>query len=199
MNQKLLWVWLGILIFTASSVYSSSELSQNTIKLQHEITTKKGSFASAVELFTHLNIYYTELHSDHISFELENSSQLGSGVIVINEEQSGPQHIIHNYVVNPFIIDSETKKIYVVLTSENSEVTTLGFSKMNVKTTVTFELFPTSEGNFKVKSEITIQFRSGWDLFLAKLVRTRSIWQKHLEEELLGGARIVERLHEKNI
>jgi len=36
-------------------------------------------------------------------------------------------------------------------------------------------------------------------LFLANLVGTHSIWQKHLEEELLGGARIVEQLHEKKI
>ena len=51
------------------------------------IIAKKGSFKDAVQLFNHLDIYYSKLHKDHISFELNNASQLKQGGIITNEEK----------------------------------------------------------------------------------------------------------------
>jgi hypothetical protein len=177
-------------LFANVSVYAK-DVSPYILMMEHEIITDQGSFDDSVLLFTHMDRYYLDFHTDHISFELLNEAYLKEGTYICNKEKSGWQSVVHNYRVDTFFIDPIKQELYVSLVSNESKVTTLGVFKMTVKTVVNFSLISLNDDTFKIKSSIIITFKDKKDLWLARLVKTRRVWQKHLEEELEAGSKMV--------
>ena len=159
--------------------------------MEHEIITDQGSFDDSVLLFTHMDRYYLDFHTDHISFELLNEAYLKEGTYIRNKEKSGGQYVVHNYRVDTFFIDPIKQELYVSLVSNESKVITLGVFKMTVKTVVNFSLISLDDDTFKLKSSIILTFKDKKDLWLARFVKTRRIWQNHLEEELEAASKMV--------
>ncbi|RAP26155.1 hypothetical protein DID74_02425 [Candidatus Marinamargulisbacteria bacterium SCGC AG-333-B06] len=183
-------LFLVFCLLASVSVYAS-DVSPHIITMEHEIVTDQGSFADSVLLFTHMDHYYLDFHTDHISFELLNETQLKEGVYIRNKEKSGVQYVVHHYRVDTFFIDPIKQELYVSLVSNESKVTTLGIFKMTVKSVVNFSLISLGDDTFKLKSSIILTFKNKKDLWLARFVKTRRIWQKHLAEELEAGSKIV--------
>jgi hypothetical protein len=177
-------------LFFSGQIFANEESSivlKDEVIVTSEPTIKLENIAN---FFVHLDKHYLDLSKDHKKFVLLNSDVLKQEIYIENEEESGGQYLKHYYYVEKFEVNQEKEILKLVLISKKSKVNTM-FLNMDVKVMLLMDASKIALNTYKIESVLAIEFKNGFDLFLANLVNTKGIWAKHFQEELENGRNII--------
>jgi hypothetical protein len=135
--------------------------------------------------FANLADYYLTLSPAHQKFAVTNRSKIQSGAKIYNVENAGGQTLEHHYVVTKL----DDRDPHIRWESPETMVTgKTGIFSYKVKNFVRVDFYLAGIKNETgFATEITLQFKSGFDYKMAKKLETPKIWTLHAQEEIGNG------------
>jgi hypothetical protein len=155
---------------------------KHLLTLHHEVASDCPAPRVFHFLTREIEAHYRALSPAHHYFRVRGGGPLVLGSIADCSERAGNQEVRHTYRVHEWI--EPTRLVLVSSPSQTKVHLKRRVIEGTSMTRVVYTLRPLPAGGTQLRLDLTIGFDSWWNKGLALLGGTRSLWQRHLAEEL---------------